>query len=103
LTHFRISISRHADITGRVSSQLPLEPSIGVIGGSGLYDMEGFDELSEIAVTTPFGDPSDKIVGGRVEGRKVFFLPRHGVGRMKSTTAPTSGRFVRSACDGSFP
>ena len=42
--------------------------------------MEGFDELSEIAVTTPFGDPSDKIVGGRVEGRKVFFLPRHGVG-----------------------
>jgi len=42
--------------------------------------MEGFDGLSEIAVTTPFGDPSDKIVSGRVEGRKVCFLPRHGVG-----------------------
>ncbi len=78
--HFGIPIPPHADITGRVNSHLPLEPSIGVIGGSGLYDMEGFDELSEIAVTTPFGDPSDKIVGGRVVGRKVFFLPRHGIG-----------------------
>ena len=59
---------------------MTLEPAIGVIGGSGLYQMEGLDELSETAITTPFGDPSDKIVGGRVEGRKVFFLPRHGVG-----------------------
>ena len=63
-----------------MSSQLPLEPAIGVIGGSGLYDMEGLDGLSEISVATPFGDPSDRIVGGRVEGRKVFFLPRHGIG-----------------------
>lgn len=59
---------------------MTLEPAIGVIGGSGLYQMEGLDELAETAVATPFGDPSDKIVGGRVEGRKVFFLPRHGVG-----------------------
>ncbi|MFZ9937610.1 MAG: S-methyl-5'-thioadenosine phosphorylase [Luteolibacter sp.] len=59
---------------------MPLEPAIGVIGGSGLYDMEGLDGLSEISVITPFGDPSDQIVGGRVDGRKVFFLPRHGVG-----------------------
>ena len=51
-----------------------------MIGGSGLYDMEGLDGFSEISVATPFGEPSDKIAGGRVEGRKVFFLPRHGVG-----------------------
>ncbi len=51
-----------------------------MIGGSGLYDMEGLDGFSEISVATPFGEPSDQIAGGRVEGRKVFFLPRHGVG-----------------------
>ncbi len=56
------------------------EPAIGVIGGSGLYEMEGFEEISEHAVRTPFGDPSDKIVSGRIGGRRVCFLPRHGVG-----------------------
>ena len=56
------------------------EPAIGVIGGSGLYEMEGLADISEISVATPFGDPSDKIVSGRIDGRKVYFLPRHGVG-----------------------
>ncbi len=54
--------------------------AIGVIGGSGLYEMEGIEEISEITVRTPFGEPSDKIVSGRVAGRNVCFLPRHGVG-----------------------
>ena len=57
-----------------------LEPAIGIIGGSGLYDIESCTEREEIAVSTPFGDPSDKIVSGRLAGRRVYFLPRHGRG-----------------------
>lgn len=57
-----------------------LPPAIGIIGGSGLYDIEGLTEREEIAVPTPFGDPSDKIVSGVLAGRRVFFLPRHGKG-----------------------
>lgn len=56
------------------------EPAIGVVGGSGLYQMEGFEEISEETVRTPFGDPSDKVVTGKIGGRRVCFLPRHGVG-----------------------
>jgi len=56
------------------------EPAIGIIGGSGLYEMEGFREISEHAISTPFGDPSDKVVMGKIAGRRVCFLPRHGVG-----------------------
>ena len=54
--------------------------AIGIIGGSGLYDLEGFENKHEIAVETPFGSPSDVIVGGTFAGRKVYFLPRHGKG-----------------------
>jgi 5'-methylthioadenosine phosphorylase len=63
-----------------MSDKTILEPAIGVIGGSGLYEMEGLGEISELSVKTPFGDPSDKIITGRIAGRKVCFLPRHGVG-----------------------
>lgn len=55
-------------------------PAIGVIGGSGLYEMEGFAGIEELRVPTPFGDPSDTIVGGTLHGRTVYFLPRHGRG-----------------------
>src|SRR5436853_3789641 len=55
-------------------------PAIGIIGGSGLYQMEGVAEPSEQRVPTPFGDPSDAIVGGRMHDRQVYFLPRHGRG-----------------------
>ena len=51
---------------------------IGIIGGSGLYEMEGFTDVAEVAVETPFGPPSDKLMVGRLEGRRVAFLPRHG-------------------------
>jgi 5'-methylthioadenosine phosphorylase len=53
---------------------------IGIIGGSGLYEMEGVTGAHEVAVETPFGSPSDGIVLGALEGRKVAFLPRHGRG-----------------------
>ena len=52
--------------------------AIGIIGGSGLYDLDGFENREEIDVETPFGPPSDKIIGGTFAGRQVYFLPRHG-------------------------
>jgi 5'-methylthioadenosine phosphorylase len=55
-------------------------PAIGIIGGSGLYQMEGVENPSEERVETPFGEPSDAIVGGRMHGRQIYFLPRHGRG-----------------------
>jgi 5'-methylthioadenosine phosphorylase len=54
--------------------------AIGIIGGSGLYDIEGFSEQESIEVSTPFGPPSDAIIAGTVGGRKIYFLPRHGKG-----------------------
>jgi len=53
---------------------------IGIIGGSGLYAMEGFADVREVAVETPFGSPSDTLMVGTLEGRRVSFLPRHGRG-----------------------
>ena len=53
---------------------------IGVIGGSGLYEMSGLSNTRELRVKTPFGDPSDKIVLGNFEGKRVAFLARHGRG-----------------------
>jgi 5'-methylthioadenosine phosphorylase len=55
-------------------------PAIGIIGGSGLYQMDGLSEVAEHAVATPFGAPSDVLIGGKVAGRQVYFLPRHGRG-----------------------
>lgn len=53
---------------------------IGVIGGSGLYQMEGLKKVKEVGIKTPFGSPSDKFIVGELEGQKVAFLPRHGRG-----------------------
>jgi 5'-methylthioadenosine phosphorylase len=54
--------------------------SIGIIGGSGLYTMPGLTDAREIRVKTPFGEPSDAIVLGTLEGKRVAFLARHGRG-----------------------
>lgn len=56
------------------------EIEIGVIGGSGLYEMEGLEIREERRVSTPFGEPSDAFVLGELEGRSVAFLARHGRG-----------------------
>ena len=56
------------------------EVTIGIIGGSGLYQMEGLSELREQRITTPFGDPSDAYLVGRLGGAQVVFLARHGRG-----------------------
>jgi purine nucleoside phosphorylase len=59
-------------------AEIPIR--IGVIGGSGLYSMEGLSDVEERRISTPFGDPSDVIVIGNLEGVRVAFLARHGRG-----------------------
>jgi len=57
-----------------------MEPAIGIIGGSGLYELEGFAKEEERVVETPFGKPSDALTSGTLAGRRLWFLPRHGRG-----------------------
>ncbi len=66
----------------RGSKRKPMDAGarIGIIGGSGLYTMGGFSEMRERKMRTPFGEPSDALVVGRLEGRQVAFLARHGRG-----------------------
>ena len=59
---------------------------IGVIGGSGLYGMEGLTDLEELHISTPFGDPSDTIMLGKLGEVPIAFLPRHGRGHRLSPT-----------------
>ena len=54
--------------------------TVGVIGGSGLYDMTGLEQVERVRLTTPFGDPSDEFVCGTLAGVRLIFLPRHGRG-----------------------
>jgi 5'-methylthioadenosine phosphorylase len=54
--------------------------TIGIIGGSGLYEMDGLTDVREVEVETPFGSPSDVIVSGRLGDARLLFLPRHGRG-----------------------
>ena len=53
---------------------------LGIIGGSGLYELEGLKNIEKVQVSTPFGGPSDDIITGTMEGLKMAFLPRHGKG-----------------------
>ena len=57
-----------------------MDAEIGIIGGSGLYNMPGLAERREVSVETPWGRPSDDYVLGELEGRQVAFLARHGRG-----------------------
>ncbi len=62
---------------------------IGIIGGTGLYEMEGVQQLREVAVDTPFGPPSDAFLVGELGGAEVVFVPRHGRGhRFTPTEVP---------------
>ncbi len=60
------------------------EVELGIIGGSGLYQMAGLQDVEMVAMNTPFGMPSDEIVTGILHGRRVAFLPRHGRGHILS-------------------
>lgn len=65
--------------------ELP-QASIGVIGGSGLYQMDGLTDVREVRIETPFGSPSDAITVGHIDGVSLAFLPRHGRGHRISPT-----------------
>ncbi len=62
------------------------EPVIGIIGGSGLYDIDGLEEQAWRQVDTPWGEPSDALLFGRLGGVRCVFLPRHGRGHQLSPT-----------------
>ena len=55
-------------------------PSLAIIGGSGLYEIDSLEVIARHRIETPFGNPSDEIIEGKLAGRTVFFLPRHGLG-----------------------
>ncbi len=54
------------------------EKAIGIIGGSGVYNIEGIEIIEELSVETPFGNPSDKVIHAKIDGVEFYFLPRHG-------------------------
>ena len=56
------------------------ENVVGIIGGTGLYQLEGFEQAQWVDVLSPFGEPSDQLLMGRIDGQRVAFLPRHGRG-----------------------
>lgn len=66
-------------MTGTKTSKRP-QASVGILGGTGLYEIEGFKNKREVRLRTPFGEPSGPFVVGTLEGRRVAFLARHGQG-----------------------
>jgi 5'-methylthioadenosine phosphorylase len=62
------------------------EARVGIIGGSGLYELDGLNKVHRVKIKTPFGDPSDDIILGNLENVGVAFLPRHGTGHRISPT-----------------
>ncbi len=72
-----------------------IEPVIGLIGGSGLYDIDGLKDREWRRVSTPWGEPSDELLFGRLEGVRCVFLPRHGRGH----PAPPSALNYRANID----
>ena len=65
------------------------QADIGIIGGSGLYQMDALTDVEEVSIDTPFGSPSDALICGRLDGTSVAFLARHGRGhRLIPTELP---------------
>lgn len=62
----------------QIRTNRPAARRIGIIGGSGLYQIESLTRQKWVRVKTPFGDPSDELLRGEIDGREVVFLPRHG-------------------------
>ena len=64
-----------------------MKPMIGVIGGSGVYQMDGLEGASWVKVKTPWGKPSDEVLVGRLSGMPMAFLPRHGRGHVETPSS----------------
>jgi 5'-methylthioadenosine phosphorylase len=75
-----MAVAKQKVSPGAKQSRTASQASVGIIGGSGLYSMAGLTSPREIKVKTPFGDPSEAIVLGMLEGKRVAFLARHGRG-----------------------
>jgi 5'-methylthioadenosine phosphorylase len=75
-----MAVAKRKNSSGAKQSRTASQASIGIIGGSGLYSMAGLTSPREIKVKTPFGEPSEAIVLGTLEGKRVAFLARHGRG-----------------------
>jgi len=75
-----MAVAKRKSSSGAKQSRTASQASIGIIGGSGLYSMAGLTSPREIKVKTPFGEPSEAIVLGTLEGKRVAFLARHGRG-----------------------
>src|ERR1043166_8389268 len=56
------------------------QPTLGILGGSGVYDLDGLADARWVKVGSPFGEPSDELLFGSLDGRRLVFLPRHGRG-----------------------
>jgi 5'-methylthioadenosine phosphorylase len=63
---------------GKIEASFMIQAKIGIIGGSGLYNMEALQDIQEVQVKTPFGPPSDALIVGTLDGTSVAFLARHG-------------------------
>ena len=64
-----------------------MKPMIGVIGGSGVYQIDGLEGASWVKVKTPWGKPSDEVLVGRLSGMPMAFLPRHGRGHVETPSS----------------
>ena len=64
-----------------------MTPMIGIIGGSGVYDIDGLQDPQWTAVDTPWGAPSDEILLGSLNGTRMAFLPRHGRGHVQTPSS----------------
>jgi 5'-methylthioadenosine phosphorylase len=69
-----------------LGTDMSIQPVIGIIGGSGLYDIDGLEDKFWRRVETPWGEPSDALLFGRLAGIQCVFLPRHGRGHPTSPT-----------------
>ena len=67
-----------------------MKTCLGIIGGSGLYDLKSLEKTKWIDVTTPWGEPSDQILSGEINGVQIYFLPRHGRGHFISPSKNSS-------------
>lgn len=73
-------MAKKRTVTKPRAASAPPQARIGIIGGSGLYQMEALKEVREVAMTTPYGRPSDRLILGKLEGVPVVFIARHGRG-----------------------
>ena len=77
----------HAYPVSRNHGEFQVQTMIGVIGGSGVYDIDGLEGASWVRVKSPWGEPSDKVLLGRLGGVAMAFLPRHGRGHVQTPTS----------------